>query len=210
MLVTPGFIRGHHRVLSSATNPLFSQGISVDVPGPVTPRSPGIAARDPSRAWFDTKNVGIRTELLRQTGGFAPEFVEYGWEDLELGLRLRDLGCRMERATEAVGYHVHPAFRPEDLPRWIRTEAQRGRMAAVFLEKRPTWEVRLMTGMTPLHRGLEWLLTAGDRHPDAAWPWLLRWFARHPHAAQHLLPGLLAPHGFRETRRLWQPTRKKT
>jgi glycosyltransferase involved in cell wall biosynthesis len=202
VLVTPGFMRGHAAVLRRAGETAFSQGISVDVPYPVTPRNPGVAVRDPSRAYFDTKNVGVATRILREAGGFDPAFTEYGWEDLELGMRLRDLGLKQQRAREAIGFHVHPAYRPEDLPRWIETEAQRGRMAAVFLARRPTWEVRLMTGMTPVHRALEWLLTGGDRWPDAAWPYLRDWFARHPHAAQHLLPGLLAPHGFRETRRL--------
>ncbi|MEB3299057.1 MAG: glycosyltransferase [Candidatus Sericytochromatia bacterium] len=207
VLVAPGFLRGHAEALVTGGDKVFSQGLSVDVPGPVPPRNPGVPVRDPSRAFFDTKNVGIRTEALRQAGGFDPAFTEYGWEDLELGLRLRDAGWQKLRAPRAIGFHVHPAYRPEDLPRWIETEAQRGRMAAVFLQRRPTWEVRLMTGMTPLHRALEWLLTGGDRWPDAAWPWLRDWCARHPHVAQHLLPGLLAPHGFRETRRLLQAGR---
>ena len=39
-----------------------------------------------------------------------PEFQLYGWEDLELGVRLKQLGLKLIKCPEAVGYHWHPPF----------------------------------------------------------------------------------------------------
>lgn len=200
VFVVRGFLAAHaaaHAAADAASRgPIFAQGISVDVAHPVDPDTPGVPVVDPSRAFFDTKNVSIRTDVLRRAGGFSPVFTQYGWEDLEAGLRLRDLGVRKVRARGAVGFHYHPAFQPQDLEKLIRVEEERGRMGARFYRLRPTWEVRLMVGLTPFHRAAFWLMTGGGRRPDGAWPGLLRWLERRPRLASALLPGLLAPRGY--------------
>lgn len=196
VFVVRGFLAAHAAAHAAAGGKVFAQGISVDVAHPVDPDNPGVAVVDPSRAFFDTKNVSIPTEILRQAGGFSPAFTQYGWEDLEAGLRLRDLGVRQTRARGAIGFHYHPAFDPDDIEKLIRIEEERGRMGARFYHLRPTWEVRFMVGLTPLHEAAFWLMTGGGRRPDGAWPGLVRWLKDRPALAGALLPGLLAPRGY--------------
>ncbi len=195
VFVVPGFVAAHVAALRSVDGPAFSQGLSVDVVAPVSPRDPQVRIRDLSRAFFDTKNVAIDTRLVSEAGGFSPEFTEYGWEDLELGLRLKDRKVRRVRARAAVGFHYHPPFDIARMAQHARLEEERGRMGARFFKMRSTWEVRLMVGLTPLHRAACWLLTAGGRREDGAWPWLVRFLEKRPGLAGAVVPGLLFPRG---------------
>jgi len=52
-----------------------------------------------------TRNLSIRAEDLWAVGGFDESFPGYGWEDIELGLRLRARGVRFFYDPEAIGYH---------------------------------------------------------------------------------------------------------
>ena len=48
-----------------------------------------------SANWFWTTNVSVRRARLDAAGGrFDESFSEYGWEDIELGLRLRAIGTK--------------------------------------------------------------------------------------------------------------------
>jgi len=44
---------------------------------------------DASRAFFCTSNAAVEKQLFVQSGMFDADFTKYGWEDLELGERLR-------------------------------------------------------------------------------------------------------------------------
>jgi GT2 family glycosyltransferase len=105
----------------------------------------------------------IAKHWLEEAGLFDPQFSQYGWEDLELGVRLKALGLQLVRAAEAVGYHWHPAFTPEQIPALIDQEFQRGKMGALFYQKHPTWAVRMMIQMTSLHWILWGVLSLGGR-----------------------------------------------
>lgn len=52
-----------------------------------------------------TRNLSIRAEDLWAVGGFDESFPGYGWEDIELGLRLHAHGVRFFYDPQAVGYH---------------------------------------------------------------------------------------------------------
>ncbi|MGH2348325.1 MAG: glycosyltransferase family 2 protein [bacterium] len=52
-----------------------------------------------------TRNLSIRAEDLWAAGAFDEEFVGYGWEDVELGLRMRDNGVRFLYDPGIMGYH---------------------------------------------------------------------------------------------------------
>ena len=75
-------------------------------------------------------------------GPFDVNFSTYGWEDLELGERLKQLGCRLVAAPEAKGYHWHPKFMLRDLPALLLQERQRGRNGIQFFRKHPNLRVR--------------------------------------------------------------------
>ena len=47
-----------------------------------------------SANYFWTSNVSVPRRTLERVGNFTESFVEYGWEDIELGMRLRAAGVR--------------------------------------------------------------------------------------------------------------------
>jgi len=59
--------------------------------------------------YFWTSNVSLRRSRLDLAGGrFDETFTEYGWEDIELGMRLRALGTRAVFNRFAVAFHHKP------------------------------------------------------------------------------------------------------
>ncbi|MGE5593963.1 MAG: glycosyltransferase family 2 protein [Betaproteobacteria bacterium] len=125
---------------------------------------------DISMAFFASGNVSIARRWLIEAGLFDEDFTEYGWEDLELGKRLKKLGLRVVRSEAPTGYHLKHEFRVEDLPAIRRREIERGHMAVVYLRKHPTFSVRMTTMIVPPFFWLVSLLAAGgwpDR-PGAA------------------------------------------
>lgn len=70
--------------------------------------------------FFYTSNLSIARSLFVKSGGFDEEFQEYGWEDIELSLRLRDSGTRLVYQKLAVGQHVHPTTIRSFIDRQVR------------------------------------------------------------------------------------------
>lgn len=66
---------------------------------------------------------------------FDTMFSQYGWEDLELGVRLKRLGLKLIKCPSAVGYHWHPPFNLEQIPQLIEKEIERGKMGVLFLSE---------------------------------------------------------------------------
>ena len=59
--------------------------------------------------YFWTSNVSLRRSRLERAGGrFDESFTEYGWEDIELGMRLRALGTRAVFNRYALAFHYKP------------------------------------------------------------------------------------------------------
>jgi len=59
--------------------------------------------------YFSTNNSSVKREDLEAIGGFDEAFVRYGFEDLELALRLvRDRGVVIRFVEEARSFHIHP------------------------------------------------------------------------------------------------------
>lgn len=119
---------------------------------------------DISRAFFATGNASVRREHILTAGGFDEDFVEYGWEDLELGQRLRAIGLRATSIPEARGYHYKKPFSLDQLPAAVEREVQRGHTALLYYAKHPTWRVRLSTMYSPVTFFLDRLLNP--------WRWL--------------------------------------
>lgn len=58
---------------------------------------------------FLTGNVSIRKEFILQAGLFDEDFVQYGYEDWELGYRLYKMGAKYIVGTDVITYHQqHP------------------------------------------------------------------------------------------------------
>ncbi len=121
--------------------------------------------RDPSPAFLDTANASVRREHLLAVGGFDEGFRHYGWEDADLGIRLRKMGLRRVFSRRALAYHYQPPATAEELPgvleELLRKEEERARMAVRFLRKHPGFSSRMVTQLTPLHSFFTFLLTGG-------------------------------------------------
>lgn len=164
LVVTEQFLQAHAHGLQQAEyrlghDRLFTYGRVIQTCNFETPTAEPYKLTDFSAAYFATGNVAIARHWLDVVGGFDPRFQEYGWEDLELGVRLKRLDLVLIKTPKAVGYHWHPPFSLEQLPQLIEQEQQRGRMGIQFYLKHPTAQVRRMIQMTLGHRLLWEMLT---------------------------------------------------
>jgi len=184
--VTPDFLVSHGRALQkhwqrSGERLCFTYGAVINTANFEEPTREPHKPTDLSWAYFATGNVAIDRAVLLRSGLFDTSFRLYGWEDLELGERLRRMGVRLVRCPEAVGYHWHPALSLDQIPDLIRVERERAKMALVFYRKHPTRRVRFIIQFTWLHRLLWELLTLGGLLNERSLRPVLSWLIRHGH-----------------------------
>ena len=180
LVVTERFLQAHAEALRQGeqdlgSDRLFTYGWVINTCNFDDPTSEPFKVTDYSRAYFATGNVAIARHWLIQAGLFDTRFQLYGWEDLELGVRLKQLGLKLIKCPAAVGYHWHPPFALDQIPKLIDKEIQRGRMGVLFYQKHPTWDVRLMIQMTWLHRILWGVLSLEGRLNERTLAPLLQW-----------------------------------
>ncbi len=188
LVVTPVFLLSHARALQRSWTQLgnrlcFTYGAVINTANFEDPSAERHKLRDLSWAYFATGNVAIDRAVLQQSGLFDTSFRLYGWEDLELGERLRLMGVELIKCPEAVGYHWHPALSLAQVPDLIRVEQERAKMGLVFYRKHPTRRVRFIIQFTWLHRVLWELLTLGGLINERSLRPLLVWLIRHDRAA---------------------------
>jgi len=106
---------------------------------------------DISTAYFDTDNGSVRRADVLRAGLFDETFFPYGWEGLDLGLRLRRLGLRRVYRRDAPLYHYRPEALRGTLEAMLAKEDERARTARLFYAKHPTLESRFAVQLTPLH-----------------------------------------------------------
>jgi len=109
--------------------------------------------------YFWTSNVSLRRSRLERAGGrFDESFTEYGWEDIELGMRLRALGTRAVFNRYALAFHYKPRQARANVENVVRQVRAQARTAVQLRAKHPHWRVDLATGTTPPQRVLGALL----------------------------------------------------
>ncbi len=178
IVVTPSFLQCHATALIQeqevlGNDKIFTYGAVINTANFEEPTSEAYKIIDFSNAYFATTNVAIAKHWLLDVGLFDLGFDLYGWEDLELGVRLKNCGIKMVKCPEAVGYHWHPAFSLDRLPRLIEQELERGQMGVVFYKKHPTLDVKIMIQMTVFHRILWNILSLGGAlNEHSMRPWL--------------------------------------
>ena len=180
LVVTETFLQCHANALVKGekklgSDRLFTYGAVINTCNFDHPTSEPYKITDFSAAYFATGNVAIARKWLEKAGLFDTGFQLYGWEDLELGVRLKELGLTLIKCPEAMGYHWHPPFNLSQIPNLIDKEIQRGRMGVLFYEKHPNFEVRLMIQMTLLHRILWGVLSLGGMLNERTLAPLLQW-----------------------------------
>ena len=180
LVVTENFLQAHANALAEGTKKLgndrlFTYGWVINTCNFDNPTTEPYKITDFSAAYFATGNVAISRKWLEEAGLFDTQFKLYGWEDLELGVRLKKLGLKLIKCPEAVGYHWHPPFNLEQIPKMIEREIERGKMGVVFYQKHPTFNVKLMIQMTLLHRLLWGILSLGGSLNEKTMKPLLQW-----------------------------------
>lgn len=180
LVVTEHFLQAHADALVQGqrelkSDCLFTYGRVINTCNFDNPTAEPYKITDFSAAYFATGNVGIARHWLEKAGLFDTRFQMYGWEDLELGVRLKQLGLKLIKCPDAVGYHWHPPFTLQQIPKLIDKEIQRGRMGVLFYQKHPSWEVRMMIQMTWLHRLLWGILSLGGRLNERTMAPFLQW-----------------------------------
>ncbi|HEY3674428.1 MAG TPA: glycosyltransferase family A protein [Candidatus Tumulicola sp.] len=151
VLVLPNFVAEHLR--SAETHPadvVRGGAIAVesfdDLPPPVW------SLKHYSGNFFWTTNVSVPLETLRAAGAFNESFGEYGWEDIDVGLRLRARGVRATFNPNALVYHWKPRPVIAAVDSMIRQARAQARTAVLLAKLHPQWRSYLATGINPMQR----------------------------------------------------------
>jgi glycosyltransferase involved in cell wall biosynthesis len=141
VVAPPGFVAAHEEAQNDgnvvANGPILNVASYADRPRPTVANY--------SRAFLCTCNVSMPKFALDAVGGFDESFDLYGWEDTELGVRLRESGVRWTFAWDAYIWHIKPPTE-NTLEVETRKAIERARMARRFLDKHPSPRARMATG----------------------------------------------------------------
>ncbi|HZZ00173.1 MAG TPA: glycosyltransferase [Candidatus Baltobacteraceae bacterium] len=151
VLPLPNFVEEHLRSHASYPQAIVRGGaINVesfdDLPPPVW------TIKNYSGNYFWTTNVSVPLATIRGIGGFNENFSEYGWEDIDAGLRLRARGVKAVFNPKALAYHYKPRPRTSDVEKMVRQAQAQARTAVVLVGLHPTWRAYLATGINPAQR----------------------------------------------------------
>lgn len=97
---------------------------------------PGIRGSEADWGWFYTANASVKRQIVERAGGFEEDRLPFGYEDLDLALRMRDFGFRLLYNRAAVAEHLHPM----DLDFWRRRVARIARSERAFVALHPDFE----------------------------------------------------------------------
>ena len=171
VLATPGLLRAHLRFHAAHPRSICRGGV-INVASLDDLPEAKYSWRNYSGAYFWTTNVSVPRALLDEAGAFDESFREYGWEDLDLGYRLRRIGVPSLLAGDALVFHYKPPAQPAAFAGMARQARAQARTAVQFLDKHPHWRIALATGQ--IAPALWW---SGVTRA-AGWPKLLAALAR--------------------------------
>lgn len=178
VLPLPNFVEEHLR--SHAAHPLgIVRGGAINVENFEDLPPPVWSIKDYSGNFFWTTNVSVPLTTIRAIGGFNESFSEYGWEDIDVGLRLRFGGVKASFNAKALAYHYKPRPRSGNVAKMVAQARAQARTAVQLAQLHPHWRTYLATGMNPLQRTFHrWTRgaqrtrtyerTLGDLWPDRA------------------------------------------
>lgn len=158
VIVREDFLEWHLRTHRENGPGTLSRGPVVLVPDLSAARNGQMPRFATSPAYLDTANAALEKTALLRAGQFDEGFPGYGWEDFELGIRLKRLGIRRVFCRHAVAFHLSPPVLQDSLEALVHKETDRAKSAHYFYQKHPTFETRMLIQATLLHRTLYWLL----------------------------------------------------
>jgi glycosyltransferase involved in cell wall biosynthesis len=142
----PQFVREHMRYHKKYGN------IIVDGPAINTDRIDSVFNDKKKRAlaFFDflgasfiTCNTSCRKDSLIKAGEFDEEFGKrFGWQDRELGFRLRKMGVKRKKNRRAYVFHFKQKGSVDDFGQLFKKEKERGVNAVIFYRKHPLKKIR--------------------------------------------------------------------
>jgi glycosyltransferase involved in cell wall biosynthesis len=162
---TPHLLAEHHKHYPPDGGGIAIQGASRTHPDALS--TPFMRAREvyvevppgpPGRLSLfrvSTRNLSLLNSDFAAAGGFDEAFGGYGWEDIELGWRLRARGVRFSYEPQATGDH----YQVQTLEGLRRKMRESGRSAVYFWEKhrRSAW-LGLRLEIAPVLLPIKWLV----------------------------------------------------
>ena len=152
VLPLPNFVEQHLRAAARRPSAIVRGG-AIEVEDLDELPTPLWSIRNYSGNFFWTTNVSVPLATIRALGGFDESFAEYGWEDIDVGLRLRAAGVRAVFAPTALVYHYKPRPRAADVGPMVAKARAQARTAVQLARRHPNWRAYLATGINPLQRG---------------------------------------------------------
>jgi glycosyltransferase involved in cell wall biosynthesis len=151
VLPLPNFVEEHLRSHGSHPQAIVRGGaIEVsnldDLPPPIW------SIKNYSGNYFWTTNVSVPLATIRAVGGFDESFSEYGWEDIDVGLRLRFRGVKAIFNPKALVYHFKPPPRAAGVEKMVAQARAQARTAVRLVRLHPHWRAYLATGINPVQR----------------------------------------------------------
>ncbi|MEN2984214.1 MAG: glycosyltransferase [Dictyoglomaceae bacterium] len=138
------FLKNHYEIQKKNNFNVLVQGPVINTYNWEKPWEEKFKLRDISSAYFATGNASISKEILLKSGFFDENFSFYGWEDLELGIRLKKMGVKVIRSKEVIVWHLCTPPDFKNLSYLLNKERERARSAVYFYKKHPTLEVKMM------------------------------------------------------------------
>jgi GT2 family glycosyltransferase len=173
VLVVPDFLQRHLEIHEAARRDVVGRGPVASIPSTELPARPPLTRI--SRGYLDTANASIARQALVDVGMFDEGFRAYGWEDVDLGLRLRARGLRRVYSAAALAYHVQQPPTPDSFERYLAKEEERARTALYLLRKHPGLVTRVLVQDTWLHRVAQVILGGFGLLSVRSVPVLNRW-----------------------------------
>lgn len=153
VLPLPNFVEEHLR--SHETHPkAIVRGGAINVESFDDLPPPVWSLKNYSGNYFWTTNVSVPLVTIRAIGGFNESFSEYGWEDIDVGLRLRFGGVKAVFNPKALAYHWKPRPRSGDVAKMVRQARAQARTAVQLAQLHPHWRTSLATHLNPIERNL--------------------------------------------------------
>ncbi|MFY9632990.1 MAG: glycosyltransferase family A protein [Candidatus Cybelea sp.] len=151
VVALPNFVQEHLR--SNAAHPAaVVRGGAIEVEDLDVLPPPVWSITNYSGNFFWTTNVSLPLATIRAVGGFNESFAEYGWEDIDVGMRLRGAGVRAVFNPRALVYHFKPRPRVDRVPAMLSQARAKARTAAALVRLHPHWRTYLATGINPVQR----------------------------------------------------------
>lgn len=151
VLPLPNFVAEHLRIHHAHPLAIVRGGaINVESFDELPP--PVWSLKDYSGNFFWTTNVSVPLKTIRAIGGFNETFAEYGWEDIDVGLRLRFAGVKAVFNKHALVYHWKPRPRSGNVEKMVRQAQAQARTAVQLAKIHPHWRTYLATGDNPAQR----------------------------------------------------------